>query len=188
VEDARAHDRLQASLFDLLTDLHPEKQEEGRLDRVHTAEALRQAVLRDLGHLFNASSVESPRALLGTAPHPKSGLMEFPSRCNDWASYPEVAHSVLCFGIPGLAGQVASELNFPRLESKIRQAVLDHEPRLVPHALRVCAEMDDMFSRVGNVVSLRIEGVIKVGKVALEVLLRTELDLETGQVQVKEYR
>ncbi len=188
MEDFRRHERLQASLFDLLTDLQPEHLEESPLERVYTASQLRQAVLRDLGHLFNASCVDSPQALLRLRPRPENLWAEVPERCRDWAGYPEVSRSVLCFGLPALAGQSASSVQLTRLESKIRQAILNHEPRLVPHSLRVSAETDDLSFSVGNVISLRIEGVLKAGKVALEVLLRTELDLETGQVLVKDYR
>ena len=50
-----AQERLQPSLLDRLVDSAPGEQVEGDDKKVLTKQALRQAVLRDLGWLFNAT-------------------------------------------------------------------------------------------------------------------------------------
>ena len=74
-------ERLQPALLDRLTDEHPDEQQEAREQRVMSKRQLRQAVLRDLAWLFNATRLES-------------GV--------DLSKVPEVRRSVLNFGLPAL--------------------------------------------------------------------------------------
>jgi type VI secretion system protein ImpF len=57
-----AQDRIQPSLLDRLTDDDPGNPKETRDQRFFSANRLRQAVLRDLSWLLNASSFDAPAA------------------------------------------------------------------------------------------------------------------------------
>ena len=103
-------ERLQPALLDRLTDDEPERQQEPRERRVMTKSRLRQAVLRDLAWLFNATRLE------GTV---------------DLSGLTEVRRSVINFGLPALAGRAASSMDVAALERAIRQAILDYEPRIL---------------------------------------------------------
>ena len=56
-------ERLQPALLDRLTDDEPDKQVEPREARVMSKSRLRQAVLRDLAWLFNATRLEAEMPL-----------------------------------------------------------------------------------------------------------------------------
>ena len=160
------HDRLQPALLDRLTDDH-------RLDplaaanaddpqRVMTRQQIRQAVLRDLSWLFNAVQ---PFASLA-------------------ASHPLVAASVLNFGLPPLAGQLASRVDVSVLERSIHEAIARFEPRILADTLQVRAiEWSDLMAS-HNIIEFEIRGFLWAQPVPLELLLRTRLDLEAGQVTV----
>src|SRR4051794_37739292 len=103
-------DRLQPALLDRLTDDDPDSDEEARDHRVMSRRQLRDAVLRDLAWLFNATRLE------GSIPLDK---------------LPLVRRSVLNFGLPSLSGQTASTVEIVDLERALRQAILDFEPRIL---------------------------------------------------------
>lgn len=158
-----ARDRLQPALLDRLTDDMPASAVEGDERRFVSRPALRQAVVRDLGWLFNA-------------------VQPLPS--TQAASHPLVAHSVLNFGLPALSGEVASRVDVGVVEKAIRNAIVDFEPRIVADSLSVRAiEAEDVLS-THNVIEFEIHGLMWAQPVPLELLLRTQLDLEAGQMQV----
>jgi len=154
---------LQPSLLDRLTDEEPRRQTEPSGAFLLGKAGLRAAVLRDLGWLMNATR------LAATAP---------------LEAWPEVERSVLNYGLPALAGETASTLDFKDLERMIRQAILRFEPRILPETLEVDAVEQDHLPGGHNRVCLRISGLIWARPVPLEMVLRTELDLETGQVSL----
>ena len=155
-------ERLQPALLDRLTDDEPDKKLEPREQRVMSKSRLRQAVLRDLAWLFNATRLER-------------GL--------DPVRAPHARRSVLCYGLPGLSGSTASSLEVPDLERAIRQAIVDFEPRILPQTLRVKAlEIEHLEHH--NVIGVEIHGQLWAQPVPLELLVRTEIDLETGKVEI----
>jgi len=156
--------RLQPALLDRLTDDRPEDRKEAESHRVMSKSQLREAVLRDLGALFN--SVQP----LGEAAEP----------------YPMLADSVLNFGLPPLSGQLASKLDVSILEATIRQAILRFEPRILPDTLQVRAHESVTVLDTHNVIEFEIRGHLWSQPVPLEILLRTQLDLEAGQVEVRD--
>lgn len=158
-------DRLQPSLLDRLTDDAPQLTREPRELRVMSKQKLREAVLRDLQWLLNATRLKDQAML---------------------ATYPDVERSVLNFGLPGLSGETASRIDVTDLEQQIRDAILRFEPRILPDTLRVEALASESPLDWHNVVSIQIEGHIWSQPVPLEILLRTKLDLESGQVEVAE--
>ena len=156
-------DRILPSLLDRLTDEAPGSAVSGRSAAVTLSE-LRQSVLRDLNWLFNAVR---------------------PLRPEEVEAYPQVRNSVLNYGLPALAGVTASGLDFVQLERSLRQAIIDFEPRMLPDSVSVKALLEESLDH-HNVVSLHIEGLLWAQPVPIELLLRTRLDLETGQNRVDE--
>lgn len=157
-------DRLQPALLDRLTDDSRHQQEEADDQRVMTKTQLRQAVLRDLGWLFNAVQPLGPLA----------------------DSYPALADSVLNFGLPALSGQLASKVEVSVLERAIRLAITRYEPRILPETLEVRALEATSVLDTHNVIEFEIRGHLWSQPVPLEILLRTQLDLEAGQVEVRD--
>jgi type VI secretion system protein ImpF len=156
-------ERLQPALLDRLTDEEPDKQVEAPDRRVMSKSRLRQAVLRDLAWLFNATRLETGGALAGA---------------------PYARRSVINYGLPVLSGKSASSLDVTELERAVRQAILDFEPRILPASLQVKALVQSLEVEHHNVIGLRIEGQLWAQPVPLELLVRTEIDLETGKVEV----
>ena len=111
---SEVRDRLQPALLDRLTDDNPGQREEPVDRRVMTKSQIRQAVLRDLSWLFNATQ-------------PMGNLNGVASDIP-----PMVAESVLNFGLPAMSGQLVSKIDISLLERTIRQAILRFEPRLLP--------------------------------------------------------
>ena len=156
-------ERLQPALLDRLTDEHPDEQQEAREHRVMSKRQLRQAVLRDLAWLFNSTRLES-------------GV--------DLSRVPDVRRSVVNYGLPALSGRVASSLDVTELERAVRQAILDFEPRILPDSLRVKALLQASQLDHHNVIGMEIHGQLWAQPVPLELLVRTEIDLETGKVEI----
>jgi type VI secretion system protein ImpF len=161
----RAQDRLQPALLDRLTDDQPESAAESLDARLIRDHRLRDLVLRDLSWLFNASAPD--------------GEM-------DWSAAPQAQRSVLNFGLPALSGQSTSGLDMQALQARVHQAILDHEPRILPESLTVEALVSNAQLDHHNMVGFRIGGQLWAQPVPLELLLHTEIDLETGRVAVRE--
>ena len=162
--NASASHRLQPSLLDRLAD--DTRNERTGVDehRVMSKAQLRQVVLRDLSALFNAVQ-------------PLGGLAD---------GYPLLADSVLNYGLPPLSGQLASKLDVNLLERMIRQAIVRYEPRILPETLHVRALEASSVMDTHNVVEFEIRGHLWAQPVPMEILLRTQLDLEAGQVEVRD--
>jgi type VI secretion system protein ImpF len=159
-------ERLQPALLDRLVDDDPQnKTKEARDRRVLNKQRFRQAVLRDLAWLFNATNLASSE---------------------DLSQHPEVARSVVNFGLPALAGQTTSALDIVDLERLIRQAIVDFEPRILPGTLEVEPIVSDAQIDHHNIVSIRIRGTLWAQPVPLELLLQTDVDLETGAVEIRD--
>jgi type VI secretion system protein ImpF len=124
---------------------------------------LREAVIRDLTWLLNTSDFTS---------------------VEDLTDYPEVAGSVINYGMPALAGSTVSSVNIPVIERLLKQAIVNFEPRILPKALKVkiLVAQDQMNH---NAMSFDIEGELWAQPVPLRLLLKTEIDLETGLVKVE---
>jgi len=88
------------------------------------------------------------------------------------------------FGLPPLAGQRVSRLDITQLERTIAEAIHRFEPRILPQTLSVRAIESDSVLDTHNTIEFEIRGHLWAQPVPLEVLLRTKLDLEAGQVEV----
>jgi type VI secretion system protein ImpF len=161
-EQRTPQERLQPALLDRLTDDEPDRKLEPRQQRVMSKSRMRQAVLRDLAWLFNTTRLDP-----GTDPE----------------KVPYARRSVIYYGLPPLSGRTASSLEVTDLERAIRQAILDFEPRILPGTLQVRAlEVGELEHH--NVIGVEIYGQLWAQPVPLELLVRTEIDLETGQVEI----
>jgi type VI secretion system protein ImpF len=156
-------ERLQPALLDRLTDDEPDKKVEAREARVFTKRRLRQAVLRDLAWLFNATQLEA---------------------VDDLSRTPLVRRSVVNFGLPALSGQAASTFDITDLAKAIREAIVTFEPRILPSTLEIKTLIDSGDLDHHNVIGVEIRAHLWAEPVPLEFLVRTEIDLETGNVQI----
>ncbi len=162
---SRVQDRLQPALLDRLTDDEPSNSQESPEMRFMSKTRMREAVLRDLAWLFNTTLMSIDHSL---------------------DQYPEVRRSVLNFGLPPLSGQTASSVDPKVMEAKVKRAILDHEPRILADTLKVTAVLSDLQMDHHNQISFRISGQVWAQPVPLELLLQTDVDLETGRVAIKE--
>jgi type VI secretion system protein ImpF len=162
-EQLTPQERLQPALLDRLTDEEPDKKLEPREHRVLSKSRMRQAVLRDLAWLFNATRLESGMPM---------------------ARWPYARRSVINFGLPALSGHTASTVEIQDLERDLRQAILDFEPRILPETLEVKALVEISALDHHNVIGIEIHGQLWAQPVPIELLIRTEIDLETGKVHI----
>jgi type VI secretion system protein ImpF len=181
-------DRLQPALLDRLTDLKPDASVEGSEQRVMSKKDLRDAVLRDLGWLFNAVQ---PALQQGYEQAEFGDEQPFeedpfaPARRHEWlAAYPQARQSVLTYGLPPISGKLASKIDIQQVERSLRDAILRFEPRLLERGLSVRALETGSVLDTHNVIEFEIRGYLWAQPVPLELLLRTQLDLEAGQVRV----
>ena len=155
-------ERLQPSLLDRLTDDDPEARQESRDRRVLSPARLRECVRRDLTWLFNTSNLATVLNL---------------------DELPEVVRSTVNFGMPDLAGRTASSVNIPALEQILRRVIWDFEPRLIKNSVRVRVVADDDKMN-HNAMAFDIEAELWAQPLPLRLFFRTDIDLETGAVNV----
>jgi type VI secretion system protein ImpF len=156
-------DRINPSLLDRLTDEAPG--ESAQRGGAVTLSELRRSVLRDLNWLFNTTQL---------------------LKAEEAEAWPLVRNSVLNYGLPPLSGVAASGLDVRKLERALRQAILDFEPRILADSVSVRAEVDPQSLDHHNLISLHIEALLWAQPVPIELLLRTQFDLESGQNRVDE--
>ena len=157
-------ERLQPCLLDRLTDDHPREVKESRDQRIVSLRRYRGAVLRDLDWLLNTGARSSTE---------------------DFAEFAEVAQSVLNYGIPDMCGTTASGLKPEEFERRLIEAVRHFEPRVLPHSLSV--EVHAAYGQMDhNAITFEIRGDLWAQPVPEALYLRTEVDLETGQYELKD--
>lgn len=159
-------DRLQPALLDrLVDDARDKRQPEPREQRLIGRRQMRECVLRDIEWLLNT-----------TQPSPEEGV----------AGLPHAARSVLNYGLPAFSGKTASTIDLMALERMIRQAIIDHEPRVLADTLEVAPVVVESQVDHHNVISIEIRGELWADPVPISILLRTDVDLETGRVQIRD--
>ena len=161
----RQQDRLQPALLDRLTDDAPLSKVEAAEARVINRQRLREMVLRDLGWLFNATQ---------------------PSGDIDWEAAPHAERSVINYGLPPLSGRAASSIDAATLQMRVREAIIRHEPRILADTQVVEVVVKDQQIDHHNQIGIRINGQMWAQPVPLELMLHTDIDLETGRVAVRE--
>ena len=157
-------ERLLPSLIDRLTDERPKDREETRHQRAGNIGSLRESVLRDLEWLMNTVNMES---------------------VIDFDAYPELKNTVLNYGMPGLSGSTINDAERNSIKNLIKDAIEAFEPRIMKNTLRVSLLTDeDMVNP--HAIAFQIEGTMWGRPMPEALFLRTELDLELGEVKVTE--
>jgi len=157
-------ERLQPSLLDRLTDLNPSDIKESSSQQSMSQSQFKTAVIRDLGWLLNSVALDV---------------------CLDLEKYPEVRRSVLNFGLPDMSGHTSSNVDVRMMESSIKNAIYLFEPRIIRSSLkvRIRSNPDEMSH---NSLIFEIAGAVFGQPSPFQVVLKSELDLECGEVQLKE--
>ncbi len=158
-------DRLQPALLDRLCDDEPQKKQESLEHSVVSKGRLKRTVLRDLVWLMN------------TTCHNTAGEL---------TNYPEIRRSVINYGIPVLSGKNFSGVDWRDLERSIQEAILVFEPRILPDTLSVKAIIPETATGHHNLLQFELRGELWSMPFPIELLIRSELDLETGQMTLQD--
>ncbi len=154
-------ERLQPSLLDRLTDNAPTALKESARDQIIDLRQLREIVLRDLGWLLNTVNQEGD-------------IVE--------DTTPFAAASTLNYGITDIAGKKAAEARPYELERMIHKAIERFEPRIVQGSLEV--KLSTTVEGTHSRILFNIHAEIWAQPVPVEVFMRTELDLASGDMTV----
>lgn len=155
-------ERLQPSLLDRLTDDAPDSSIESAAERVIDLGRLREIIQRDIAWLLNTSNMEA---------------------AHDLELCPNVARSVLNYGILDLAGSVRTRNRAVEIRQAIRRAIEIFEPRILPQTIEVSMQREE--SSTGAIISFDIRGELWAKPLPIDIYLRTALDVTTGEVTVK---
>ena len=161
--DLTSKEELQPALLDRLRDDERHKVVETRDKRAISPRDLYDFVKRDLTWLLNTVRLEQSDAPL-----------------ND---YPEAAESVINYGIPELCGHTLRNADIPEMEQWLRDAIKLYEPRIIPGTLGVVVRIDEA-EMSHNRLTFEIRGDLWAYPMPIDLLIRTEVDLETGDVTV----
>ena len=154
-------ERLHPSLLDRLTDTAPDSTSESAAERVIDLGRLREIIQRDIAWLLNTSNMEAT---------------------HDLDLHPNVARSVLNYGILDLAGSVRTRNRAVEIRQAIRRAIEAFEPRILPQTIEVAMQREE--SGTGAVISFDIRGELWAEPLPIDIYLRTALDVTTGEVTV----
>ncbi len=161
--ELQQQERLQPSLLDRLTDDEPEKSQESRSKRVLTIRRLRDCIKRDLAWLLNTSSLSDVQEL---------------------GEYPLVAASVINYGMPDITGMTSRNIDAVAIERRLKTIIHNFEPRILRNSLQVHVSATDDMS--GNALRFDIECDMWAEPVPERLYLRSEMDLETGDIRVSD--
>ncbi|EAR22493.1 type VI secretion system baseplate subunit TssE [Nitrococcus mobilis] len=134
---------------------------ESRRGRVISNKQLKECVLRDLAWLLNTANLMSVQEL---------------------QAYPHARSSVLNYGVPDLTGSTASGADVEAIAAGIRRAIEVFEPRL--RRVMVTPAPAEDTAGGGNVLAFRIEAELWGQPAPEQLLLHTELDLESADATI----
>ena len=164
-DDGPTGDRLQPAMLDRLTDDEPLQAVEATDAVSMTRTRLRRAVLRDIAWILNATNMESD---------------------TEFAAFPEARRSVINFGVQALSGQRVQDIDWQALELAIKDAIIAFEPRVLADTLDVRVATTENSIDHHNLLSFEIRGQLWSLPYPMELLLRSSVDLESGQVILME--
>jgi type VI secretion system protein ImpF len=156
-------ERLLPFLLDRLVDEEPQNRLESRERRVISFKQFHKAILRDLQWLLNSPTKTS---------------------VDDIDEFPEVAKSVLNYGMPDIAGTTESSMTPDMVEKMVKTAVFTFEPRVLRNSLHVRGI--SAAKAVGNMVALEIRGQVWAQPMPESLYVKTEVDLETGTCKLQD--
>lgn len=160
--DKTITERLQPSLLDRLTDLDPTSSTEGRDDRVINIRRLRDIIRRDLSWLLNSNSQDT---------------------LIDAEQYPNIATSVLNYGVQEVAGDFSTKNRAAEIRKAIKRAIILFEPRIKDGTLEIIAREDTTSSQ--TIVEFDIRADMWAQPLPMELYLRSQVDLTTGQLHLE---
>jgi len=152
--------RLLPVLLDRLTDLNPDNRNEALHERTMTKAVFRQCVLRDISFLLNTTNAESETDLSGAD---------------------GVRTSVVNFGVLALSGRHLVDDDLDDVRQAIEQAIRTFEPRVLPQSLQVKILPSQDGYRTHNQMTMEIRGQLWSEPYPIDLLLRSRVDLESGQ-------
>jgi type VI secretion system protein ImpF len=157
--------QLLPALLDRLTDHAPERRSEPAFARSMGKAEFRRSVLRDLAWLLNTTNAESEVEL---------------------GPLPRVRDSVLNFGVQALSGKYLVDDDLRALEDAVADCIRRFEPRIMPDSLRVrvLTASDEQATR--NRLGMEIRGQLWAEPYPIELLLRSRVDLESGQIALED--
>lgn len=122
---------------------------------------LRECVQRDLSWLLNSGNLAAVQ---------------------DLARYPLVASSVLNYGMPSLAGRMVTSVDARITAKRLQDAIANYEPRLsrVQVTPEPSKDSDEMT------LSFKIDAELWGQPVAQHLVLRTSIDVDTGDVRISD--
>ena len=132
-----------------------------QLERFNEA-ALRATVRREVGWILNTTNFES-------------GV--------DLDPYPQVATSVLNYGVPDLAGKALTGRLVLQRARDIRAALIAFEPRIDTATLEV--DVSEQVERE-NSITFVIKADVRSAVRAIPIKFRTDLEVETAEVMIRE--
>lgn len=162
MSDRTIADRLQPSLLDRLTDNEPSELTERREDRVIDLRRLREIIQRDLSWLLNTSDNGS---------------------IIDETRYPNVARSVLNYGIHEVAGDYSTVERTEIIRRSITASIRTYEPRIHPGSVDVHLRSDD--NNRESLVTFDIRADMWAQPMPMELYLRSEVDVTTGELALE---
>ncbi|BCG65715.1 MAG: type VI secretion system protein ImpF [Methyloprofundus sp.] len=126
---------------------------------------IRACVKRDLNWLLNSRQYEI---------------------ANELQNYQEIRRSVINYGMSDLTGKTVSGVELRSIERMLKQSIIDFEPRIIQKTLfvRIMADQS-MFNH--NAVTFEIEGQLWAEPEPLHLHLRTEFEMESGNVSVYDF-
>lgn len=160
----RNQNKLLPSLLDRLTDNKRSDSVESREQRAASLQSLRRAVIRDLEWLMNTVNLESSISL---------------------NNHPQLRDTVINYGLPGLAGYTIRHDDRLLIQKLIKSAIQAFEPRIMKNTVRVSL-IEEADVQNAHSIAFEIEGALWGEPVPEPLYIRTELDLELGDVKVTE--
>lgn len=162
MSDRTISERLQPSLLDRLTDNDPSDKTERRDDRVIDLRHLREIIQRDLGWLLNTSD--------------NSGLI-------DPVRHPNAARSTLNYGIHEVAGDYSTKDRTEAIRKSITAAIRTFEPRIQSGSIDV--QLRTGQDGRGTIVTYDIRADMWAQPIPMELYLRSEVDVTTGELALE---
>jgi type VI secretion system protein ImpF len=132
-----------------------------KLERFNES-ALRATVLRELNWILNTTHLGSVQNL---------------------KAYPEVATSVLNYGVPDMAGKLLQRGAIQARAREIKEGIRRYEPRIAPRRLEVTVATT---AAKPNAVTFVIRADVTSAVKALPVEFKTDVEIDTGSATLRE--
>jgi type VI secretion system protein ImpF len=157
-------DKILPCLLIRLTDDSPDQHKEGLDNKFISIRKYKESVLRDIECLLNSHSPFNNEKIPGFA---------------------ELENSVLNYGLRDLCGVSISSAAISDIEASIKQTLLAFEPRIIKNSLSVRV-LSHNRAYSDQTISFEIEAQIWAQPSPEYLLVKTEIDVETGRCSLKD--